>query len=342
MMEYTKPNGQTSSYEVIDFGNGIKVSVDKNEVHILAEKYRPRIVEDLILPLALKQKIETIIKTQKLPNMLFYSAKGGTGKDSIISVIRAQVPMTMMTINASLERGIDAIKSRVMDFVATPSFDGSRKVCYLTEAGGLTTVAMDSLKAVIEDFSNRVTFIMTTNSMNNISHALKSRFEFIDLNNIPKEERQTLALETFKRLACILRNEQVSFTQEDLGKLIYRFFPSYRELINGTTACISDGVLKVEDVMSSSIVNQVITCINNEDVEGIIKMSETINVHGFAQEINRLQYDGLLEDSKMYVAFIPALNELQQSIVQAVPFLNISFCMFCISMIQTKTKMKLQ
>lgn len=340
-MQYIKPNGHRSNYEVIDNGT-MKISVDASETHILAEKYRPRIVEDLILPSQLQAKVEDIIKTQKIPNLLFYSTNGGTGKDSILSVIKAQVPLTMLTINASVDRSIEIVRTKIMQFVATPSMDGTRKVCYLTEAGGMTSIAMDSLKALIEDYSGRVSFVMTTNSLNNLTQPLMTRFEFVDLNNIPKEERNSLAMKTFQRLGCILTNENVEFSNEDLGKLLVRFFPSYRELMNAMKKSIIDGKLRVEDSISSSVVNDVIEAINSEDFEACVKISEVMNVHSFAQEMNRLHYIGLLESPISFVAFIPALNELQQSISKAVPFLNVSFSLFCLNLIKAKVKLKKQ
>jgi len=340
-MEYIKPNGHRSNYEVVEH-NGMKISVDAAETHILAEKYRPRIVDDLILPEALLSKVADIIKTQKIPNLLFYSSNGGTGKDSILSVIKAQVPLTMLTINASVDRSIEIVRTKIMQFVATPSMDGTRKICYLTEAGGMTAIAMDSLKALIEDYSGRVSFVMTTNSLNNLTQPLMSRFEFVDLNNIPKEERNALAMKTFQRLGCILTNENVEFSNEDLGKLLVRFFPSYRELMNAMKKSIIDGKLRVEDSISASVVNDVIDSINAEDFEACVKMSESINVHSFAQEMNRLHYAGLLETPVAFVAFIPALNELQQSISKAVPFLNVSFALFCLNLIKAKVKLKKQ
>jgi len=340
-MEYIKPNGHRSSYDVVTIGD-VTISVDKNERHVIFEKYRPRIVSDLILPSALLSKVKQIIETKTIPNLLFYSTNGGTGKDSILSVIKAQVPLTMLTINASVDRSIDIVRTKIMQFVATPSMDGTRKVCYLTEAGGMTSIAMDSLKSIIEDYSNRVSFVMTTNSLSNLTQPLISRFEYIDLNNIPKDERSALAMKTFMRLGAILQNENVSFDHADLGKLVYRYFPSYRELMNGMKRSTIDGKLVVTDEINSTIVNEVITHVNNEDFPAVVKMSEVINVHSFAQEMNRLHYSGLLASDTAFVAFIPALNELQQSIAKAVPFLNVSFSLFCLSLIKAKVKLLLQ
>lgn len=338
MPQYIKPNGHRSNYEVVNV-NGINVSVDASESHILAEKYRPRILDDLILPKGLKSKVKEIIETQTIPNMLFFSTTGGTGKDSIISVIKAQVPLTMLTINASSDRSIETVRTKIMQFVQTPSMDGTRKVCYLTEAGGMTPVAIDSLKALIEDYSNRVSFLMTTNSLSNLTQPFMSRFQYVDLNILPKDERQSLGMETFKRVCAILTNEQIAFQSEDVGKLLVRFFPSYRELMNAIGLSVVNGNLVVNESLSKNVLNDVIKFINAEDYESIVRISESINVPSFAQEMNRLHYVGLLADSKAFVGFIPALNELQQSISKAVPFLNISFCLFCYNLMKSKIKL---
>ena len=337
-MEYTKPNGLRGNYEILEI-DGTKLSVDNSEFHILAEKYRPRIVEDLVLPAELQKMVQNVIKSEQIPNMLFFSVTGGTGKDSIISVLKAQVPMTMLTINASIDRNIDTVRTKIMQFVGTPSMDGTRKVCYLTEAGGMTSVAMDSLKSVIEDYSGRVSFIMTTNSMENITHALKSRFQFFDMNHIPKEERNVLAKSMFMRLNAILKNESVTFTNENLLELLMRHFPSYRELMNAVGSSIKDKNLVVTAAMAKSVLNQVIGFINAGQYAEIVRISESINVPSFAQTINHLHYVGLLQNENDFLVLIPALNDLQMAISKAVPFPNVSFCLFCLMLIKSKVQL---
>jgi DNA polymerase III delta prime subunit len=336
-VHYTKPVGESSTYDVYEV-NGQLISVDKNEF-VLAEKYRPRIIEDLVLPEKEYKTVEAAIAKGVIPNMLFFSSTGGTGKDSIISVLSNNIPMTLLTINASIERGIDVIKERVVKFARTNSLDGTRKTIYLTEAGGLTNIATDSLKAIIEDHSARMSFLMTTNSMNNISHALQSRFQMFDMNEIAPDQRKALVIKLYQRLQAILSIEEIEYAPQDLQALILKYFPSYRELIVALEQSTSTGKLKLQDDTSGSMVDDVIDAINAGDYSKCVFLSEKINVTNFANQMKNRHTKGLLVEPQMLVSFIPAMDALQQAIQRRVPFLGISFSVFCLQCINAKIKM---
>jgi len=341
-IKYQKPNGQIRKYDVYkNEKTGKEISVDKDEF-IWAEKYRPRILDDLIIPSAIKNKVEQIIKTKKIPNLLFFSVMGGTGKDSIISVIKAQVPMTMLTINASLERGMDTIKNKVVKFVSTNSIDGTRKVIYLTEAGGLTPVAMDSLKSVIEENSKRMSFFMTTNTISNISHPLKSRFEFFDMNVIPHEEKGILAKEMLERLCFILELENIEYDYKDVGRLVVKYFPSYREMIIALQQNVVDnkfvyGASTIDDEIKSTLI-----AINEKNYEKCVRLSKNISIEGFMQYIQNHYDDNLLESTQFFPAFISAFNTLQIAINNRVPFPDISFLVFCNELMKANIKFNIK
>lgn len=333
-ISYKKSNGHSSSYEVFEH-NGVKISVDNSE-SILAEKYRPRIIDDLILPDNMINKIKNILKTKKIPNMLFYSALGGSGKDSIISVISNNVPMTMNTINASLDNKIETIRTKVAGFVRTNSLDGTRKVLYLNEAGGFSKDKIDSLKALIEDSSDRVSFMMTTNSTKNISHAFKSRFQFFDMNFLPNDERKPLAMKMYKRLTAILAYEKIEYEPQDLQRILIRYFPSYRELMVTLEQSIMNGKLVVVNDTAIDSLNEIIEYINKGDFENIVKISDKITVENILREFNNRKTTGLLNDVKNMPVVIQALNDFQNSLASGVIFPSISFSVFCLTLIQNK------
>lgn len=334
---YTKVNGESCKYDIIKV-NDITLSVDMSEF-VWAEKYRPRILEDLILPEKEYQTVKSIIEKGAVPNMLFFSSNGGVGKDSIVSVLINHVPSTVLQINASLERGLDVIKSKVVQFARTNSLDGTKKIMYLSEISGLTNVAVDSLKAVVEDHSSRISFLMTTNSMNNISHAFQSRFQFFDMNEINSDERKPLVIKLYNRLKAILTLEGVSFEDKDLQTLILRYFPSYREIMVALEQASVSGTLKLQDDTTNTMINDVVIAINSGDYVKCVELSEKVNVINFANVMKTRYVKGLLKDPSMLVAFIPALNELQNAIQRRVPFLGVSFSLFCLTLMNAKVQM---
>ena len=47
------------------------------------EKYRPEVVQDILLPAKYKKFFEKILKDKDIPNMLLYSSTPGSGKTTI-------------------------------------------------------------------------------------------------------------------------------------------------------------------------------------------------------------------------------------------------------------------
>lgn len=338
-VKYKKPNGISSTYDVYEV-DGIKISRDDSE-SIFSERYRPRIVDDLILPNVLENKILDVIKTGKIPNMMFYSLHGGSGKDSIISVLRNAIPMTMNVVNASVNRGIDEIKKSVIGFATTSSINGTRKVTYLTEAGGMTKVALDSLKSIVEDSSTRVSYMMSTNSLNNISEPLMTRFQVFDMNTIPDAERKDLAMKAFKRLIVILKIEGVQYDVKEVQQFLLSTFPSYRKMMNNLDQMIVNGEFKVVKNASASEVNEIISYIN-KGKEGYVlcaKKSMKVDVPLFCNFMATYYTKGLLKESSDIVTFIDAVNALQIAISDNRPFLNVSFLVFCGALIAEDIKL---
>ena len=81
-----------------------------------------------------------------------------------------------LEINASEERGIETIREKVMGFARMKAINPiGWKICLLDEADGITKVAQQSLRKVMEQNSKSVRFILTSNDLSKISEALQSR-----------------------------------------------------------------------------------------------------------------------------------------------------------------------
>ena len=96
------------------------------------EKYRPKTIKDLILPKNHKELIEQIIKDKELPNLLL-SGSAGLGKSSLCFTLANELDCDLLFINASLETGIDILRSKVTQFASTSSFRDGKKLVVLDE-----------------------------------------------------------------------------------------------------------------------------------------------------------------------------------------------------------------
>lgn len=99
---------------------------------ILAEKYRPKTIDDCILPEATKRDIKNAIASGDIPNLVLYGG-AGSGKTSLCYAIANETNSEILYINASLERSIDVIRNQVMSFSSTVSLTDSRKIVLMDE-----------------------------------------------------------------------------------------------------------------------------------------------------------------------------------------------------------------
>lgn len=196
----------------------------KNLVFI--EKYRPNNFNEIVLSSEIKNLLKESLKNpKKISNFLFYSYHPGTGKTSVSKLIINELNCDNLILNASDERGIDTIRDKVKTFAQTMSMNYLLKRCVvLNEADGLTTVALQSLRDIMENYSNNVFFILTANNRDKIIEPIRSRCVEINFNNPPKEE-------IYNRLLLINNEEKLNIEKPDLENLIKITYPDIRKMI---------------------------------------------------------------------------------------------------------------
>lgn len=334
--KYIDVNGFNKSYEVIE-DLDMKVTADYGEP-IWAERYRPRILEDLVLDSDKLDKIKQYINNGDIGNIMFYSINGGTGKDSIVSVLNNLIDSEIKVINASMYRNVSDVKDKLMKMVTTNSMSGDTKWIYLSEIGGMNKPAIDSLKAVIEENSH-VRFIITTNSMDNISEPFLTRFKMFDMNTIDKEHKKELMVKTLKRMMVILRNENVEFDKTDVRDFVVSTFPSFRTMLISLQDNVVDGKFKLVTKNESDEIKDYLTTINDENYTECVKKADTINVANFLRYVNANKIDLVAEASNL-PDVIYELNALQDGLNRHVAFPAINLTVFAMKMISADVKFK--
>ena len=81
------------------------------------EKYRPKNSEEILLEPFIKQKIEKILETKSIPNMII-TGEPGTGKTSTILFLAKQIYgdryfENVLELNASDDRGLSIINNTI-------------------------------------------------------------------------------------------------------------------------------------------------------------------------------------------------------------------------------------
>lgn len=195
------------------------------------EKYRPRKVEDTILPKKLKDVFTNILKNGELPNMLF-TGTAGLGKTTVARAICDELGYDYIVINGSEEGNIDTLRGKIKRFASSVSLGGDLKVVILDEADYLNPQSTQpALRGFIEEFSGNCRFILTCNFKNRIIEPLHSRCGVYEFNTT-KKEMQHLCADFFVRLTHILDNEGVTSNKDLLAKLIMKHAPDWRRVIN--------------------------------------------------------------------------------------------------------------
>ena len=218
---------------------------------LLNEKYRPTELSDYVGNGSLKSTIASQLYNNDIQNYLFYGP-AGTGKTTLAKLIVNKLDCDHIYINASDERGIETIRDKVSSFASVASFK-PLKVVILDEADFLTIQAQASLRNIIETFSRTTRFILTCNYVERIIDPLQSRCQTIKV--VPPTKKEVAV-----HLASICDKESISYEPKAIGKIVNKFYPDLRKMLNTIQASTNKNKLTLDDslLVSTSYMTSII------------------------------------------------------------------------------------
>jgi len=225
------------------------------------EKYRPKTINDCILPETIKKTFQDFLEVGEIPNLLLCGPPG-IGKTTVARALCESLGSDYIVINGSDEgRFLDTVRNQAKNFASTVSLQqtGTHKVIIIDEADNTTHDVQLLLRANIEAFYKNCRFIFTCNYKNKILEPLHSRCAVIDFS-ITGKQKPAIAASFFQRLNDILDIERIEADKKVLIELVNKHFPDWRRVLNecqrysvggtidsGILASFSD--LKVHDVI---------------------------------------------------------------------------------------------
>ncbi|KAG9397443.1 Replication factor 4, RFC4 [Carpediemonas membranifera] len=189
------------------------------------EKYRPKDIESVAHHEAVTKMLRNAIETGDMPHLLFHGTPG-TGKTStILALCRdlygpKQMKKRVLFLNASDDRGIDVIRTRVKEFariVVTTKVEGypcpDYKFVILDEADNITPDAQSALRRTMETCSKNTRICLICNYVSRIIDPIKSRCAKFRFQPIPA----AASLNTLRKIA---RKESLNTIDGTLERIV--------------------------------------------------------------------------------------------------------------------------
>jgi len=195
------------------------------------ERYRPKTIDECILPEGLKETFRSFVAQNDIPNLIL-SGSAGVGKTTVARAMLDQIDADYIVINGSMNGNIDTLRTEILNFASAVSFTGRRKYVILDEADYLNANSTQpALRNFMEEFSRNCGFILTCNFKNRIIEPLHSRCSVIEFK-ITKDDLPKLASQFMKRIINVLNSERISFDKSVVAELISKHVPDWRRVIN--------------------------------------------------------------------------------------------------------------
>lgn len=217
----------------------MSIESKSNEV-LWVEKYRPRKINDTILPEKTTAMFKKFVADDNVPNLLLTGGPG-VGKTTIAKAMLEELGCDYIVKNGSLNVNIDTLRYEISTYASAVSLSGGRKYVIFDEADYLNATSVQpALRNFIEEYSSNCGFIFTCNFKNRIIEPLRSRLSEVDFT-IETSQRPQLAAQFYKRVRAILDNEQVEYDNKVVAKVIERHFPDFRRVLTELQSYAASG-----------------------------------------------------------------------------------------------------
>ena len=101
------------------------------------------------------------------------------------------------------------------------------------------------MRNAIEEFHGNCRFIFTCNFANKILEPLHSRCSVVEFV-VPKDQALSIQQQFLQRLDSILTHEEIEYDVAIIAKLLKRYYPDWRRLLNEVQSLSTNGKIGVD------------------------------------------------------------------------------------------------
>ena len=256
------------------------------------EKYRPKTIDGYVfVDDNQRQQVESWIKDQSIPNLLF-SGSPGTGKTTLGKMLINELGVDeydVLYANGSKEgRKIEWV-DKLISFCQTMPY-GKFKVVFIDEADYLNPNSVQpAMRNLMEDYSHSVRFILTCNYPNKIIPPLHSRLQQLHI-------LKTDHTEFTARAATVLVTEEIEFDIDTLDSYVRATYPDLRKCLQLLQQNSQTGVLTAPNSTDKSVGDWKLDCVQLFKA-GKLREARTLicqqSTPEEAEDIFRWMYDNL-------------------------------------------------
>ncbi len=295
------------------------------------EKYRPKTIEECVLPDRLKVVFQEFVNKGEIPHLIL-AGTAGTGKTTVARALCTELGMDYLFLNGSDENGIDTFRMKIKGYASSMSLTGDKKAIIIDEADYLNPNSVQpALRGAMEEFEDNCRFIFTCNYKNRIIEPLHSRSTVIDYR-LKAEEKPKMARDFMRRVEDMLKTEAVPYNAKVLRDFLMKHFPDFRKTINElqtyaqTHGEVNEGILSASADVSLTDLIRALKDRNFRDMRQWVAQHGNDDPSRLYRKIYDSLYDILKKESIPPAVIVLAKYQYQAAFV-ADQELNLTACL---------------
>ncbi len=252
------------------------------------DKYRPKVLTDIVGNDIIINQLKEIAKNGNLPNMIL-SGPPGTGKTTTVlalarELLGDQFKIAVIELNASDERGIDTVRDKIKSFASQkiPLPEGRHKIIILDEADSMTETAQQALRVIISDSSQTTRFVFACNDSEKLIAPIQSRCIILRYSKLETKDIK-------KNILRVIQEEKLLYDEEGLTSLISTSEGDMRYALNNLQSTVfgfgilnKDNLYKIIDIPRPEKLVNIFELVQSKKLDEIIILLNDLLSEGYS------------------------------------------------------------